>query len=996
MAVRRTETVIPGGFARADRLGFAQVSPDRKFALVSYLGEDWPMGRTETAPAHWFSIPNRYVLFVDTEDLEWVNHYRWEVTALDRSGRTVRPESKTEITTQIGVFNLVLGPEDVAELIHNYANTLLVSVEPYDADGNSLGEPLVLVHQIQPLDELLEAHLASSQGEGNKDKDSGKGNETSTRIVGNYLASLIHAACAELDASTEAVQRTKFLLTAAVYRGTVRYHENWQRSFENSGLRNYLNGIFRFRIGFSQPTGICGLLPYHFQRQTKAADDVVLAPINTATAKDEDTYARRHFNGLTRTDQIEIYNLLRFPLAQVRMLAELLTGELLAERPTWLPKGWDKIEKIRASRYVKALGYLIAGEAELPEFRVFPIQVRDIRSGMPIRHAAVSRLEIIGKRDDPSATLSFDFDTSSRRFEVRDLDKLYDRVLSQYEQSSDDYWKERQLPKDSNKRYAVREYLAHSRADSSGTVEVMVPQAFLDAHTELSIRIGFHYFPIINNEWKTGDEVAVTSEGTGLKVVWIGDEAPGLGGVNHTQSTDWSENLDGGRHFGWAARHPRADNAYPLRVGVGFTVRKEGVDQATSLGVYGMQWCQPVWAVVPESATHYVVGKVKPSSNYKKRVVHSTAIPLELPDRTNPFLVTRWNSGSDGSHGRGRDYGCKVIKPKEVVEGEKSHPQQMFTKWEEGIPSGLFYPPGTAPRIAGGNQTHHGLDYYAVEGVSKVFAFRAGKIGLSDKVNGYGYCVAIESKGSEFTTLYAHLDTPSSLEKKIKVMAGTFLGTAGRSYFKKDKKGIVQPKYEAGPTHLHVEVRQSKGVIGGKRYADPLEVIARDDPRHYPANRKLLLNNDSPRLFPCDCHGGTIKIKKVREDEEGKKHEEIEEHMGSGCIIRGNDKSIVVARECWASRNLHCPYLASHSDDTYLVQAQLGWIPKEAGIQPDGDWGKKSKAAIRAFRMEHLADEFAGKEATDLEAFPEKGSSTRKKLDELAPYPRTDFTKPER
>ncbi|MBK8969718.1 MAG: hypothetical protein IPM36_24290 [Lewinellaceae bacterium] len=117
------------------------------------------------------------------------------------------------------------------------------------------------------------------------------------------------------------------------------------------------------------------------------------------------------------------------------------------------------------------------------------------------------------------------------------------------------------------------------------------------------------------------------------------------------------------------------------------------------------------------------------------------------------------------------------------------------------------------------------------------------------------------------------------------------------------------------------------------------------------------------RLFPCDCHGG--------ESIDATNHV-----PGSDCAIRldTGGTSTHVSSRCWASRNLHCPYLrplnfntlpATDQErlNTFRMQAQLTYLYEDDANQPpdpylnpngiDGSWGVGAQDAIRRFRWKH-------------------------------------------
>jgi len=122
-----------------------------------------------------------------------------------------------------------------------------------------------------------------------------------------------------------------------------------------------------------------------------------------------------------------------------------------------------------------------------------------------------------------------------------------------------------------------------------------------------------------------------------------------------------------------------------------------------------------------------------------------------------------------------------------------------------------------------------------------------------------------------------------------------------------------------------------------------------------------------------------------------------------------NGGNVNPAKFCWASRNLHCPYLGSNTNKIFLYQAQLTYhanTSKNTGLDPKGitgQWNVGSGDAIKTFRQKYRTEIYTGsvpEPTTDAQWKAAPASTdpdlTIARLNYYAPYPRTTTSRPDR
>ncbi len=635
--------------------------------------------------------------------------------------------------------------------------------------------------------------------------------------------------------------------------------------------------------------------------------------------------------------------------------------------------------KAHSVAYSAYMQKILEAQPSAVQYETVRIKALDVRSGRPIKNARVKRLIIdasghrLGENRinfdqagtvlnaehtftyEPGYNTSF---TLQKRAQIA-LNELGFYVgtpdgnigpnsIRQYER----YWNSRildgsfdllerengNLPQ-KHLQLIVDEYLNHRETDENGVLNVRIPLNLFYNRT-VKIEVGFWEFPVTAEKRKHQQQTSQlirsvtnpnTETETGFHVRWVGNQEAG-----------WNSGNPDAEHFGWHVENPLNTTSRNLRVNEILDVKTLTTGNAIQTNIlshyfdpvaypfhfvlFGMQWCQPVWQELP---SHWIKGMIHPSSGLSLYL----RAEIDPSEKFLPAICTRYNAGggSDQNNlvqkGAGRDYGIMVMKGTNDITGDANE----YTKITD-------YAAGTAPRIysASSNKPHQGIDYYAVEHITPVFAPMGGEI--TDKLltgnsvspfSDYGYGLLLKV-ADDYIIRIAHLSENSYAETGVlpnRVLCGHFIGRAGRTF---DINGPVNDadKFSDGPTHLHFEVSQNSWgirVSDARRLAGALGIEHNIDDI-----KNLFLTNDSHRLFPCDCHWPTNS-----------------NWNAARCAVRTNTNNLnYISKHCWAARNLHCPYMADTSKKPFRLQAQLKYLfdDKAASGFKDpgpinGDWG---------------------------------------------------------
>jgi hypothetical protein len=1078
MAVRNTESRIPGGFDKASDLGEAVYSEDNHYALVSYLTA--PL-RLIQNPEKKLQLRNTYVLFVENTD---PTGYKFSVDCyLAADEYSEDPDTRTPSFTtppveyESGVFEFdvteTIGTLSLAEISAIRVNVEILGVNP----SVTLNQYQVLSEPIQYIEDLINGI--------NTNAPMGGSPYTTRLIANNYREYLIN----EFEKGSIPVNIGASIL---YYRVQDLNSGSQARENERDWYR-YLNEGKDINLK-NAPIGIMQFKPSILAMFLKKSNGDLYGSIeqrgeNTSQAKYEQILWDKFKEDpglLDPGDRVDLFNLLRFPKSCIRVCNTLL--QLRKEEEAWkdltkeqllFPEGKDCIQRIitesefglsenfqkvsvmscwvvdkMLTSYIRAIV-----ENDLPEYELIRIKVLDIRSGKPIKNAKVRKLIIWG--DDNREIIVKSVGTDDQSFPYnknkitennlkgafRALVRLGYAGIDRRDQNDEDnwctkkwgqepsnaynsYWSDRfpnpppditiptsddsKEPKEYMYKYILAEYNNHAFTDANGILNVQIPNNFLHGRG-VSIKVGFWEFPIAVEELKNNTAQnpicradinrSPKSGATEFNVEWVATPQ----GPN-PQSSDWQENLNG-QDFGWKVSNKDGDHSSMLMVAQRLEI-KNGTEEFTEFNrnllskfydptsaenqyhflLFGMQWCQPVWAPIPGTATSRILGKIGPQDGSSSSSFE--AIPLNT--RNFPIMVSiKSGSGS----GKGRDYGMLVPNTASAVDENNN---QIINPCADTavVTINTYQPPHVSPR----NNIHDGIDYYGIEGISPVFIPHGGIIHTNgimgtQKVisnsRGYGITRIIKYKEYFFRVAHLHGDPNRDdanpdlslydLNVGDIVMAGLKIGFAGRTYWEHHAINDPQKKsryYEEGATHLHLEICRN-GV--SRRIANPLSIFNNfQDERE---NRILFLNNDSYRLFPCDCHWPTGST-----------------YTAQNCAVRtAINPSTIVSSECWASRNLHCPYLSG----TSLYKAQLVFLaetpPGNTDLNPgsiDDTWGSSVQEAIKEFREIYQDEIYINIPIPPNNdplwiTEPTDGDATQLVLNTHAPYPRTNFFRPD-
>ena len=426
-------------------------------------------------------------------------------------------------------------------------------------------------------------------------------------------------------------------------------------------------------------------------------------------------------------------------------------------------------------------------------------------------------------------------------------------------------------------------------------------------------------------------------------------------------------------------------------------------DNGIHFVLYGMQWSQPIWNSLPNDVTHWIGGPVLPTAHLRHDQPYELGESIRDFERNLPGICTMYDA-SENRNGQGRDYGMLVFYNGQT--GRKGPAVHDTGHFDDATRASVHKLMDFGPTRYYGPRSngHQGIDYHAFENITPVFAPHAGVITDRSprRAGSFGRIVRIDTTTLKLKYTLAHFsELPIVVVLNQQVLAGQYLGKAGRS------DGPFGDTYQDGPTHLHLETCTERF---SRRIADPKKVVKEFDSIHAcDGNEEIYLNNWSKRIFPCDCHGGNGIGPNT--------------DPGSTCSIKVAGGSNYVSNKCWASTNLHCPYMDPNNIDgitpprtlaleVYRLQSQLTYIFEDdinqVLVDPnnyvdpgaiDGAWGGSCDNAIKRFKELHIntiEPIVANRSAAGdpwWTSQPTNGDATWIQLNTLAEYPRTNLTR---
>lgn len=1089
-----TQKYIPGGFnlENASKLGYATISADNNFVLISYLDRTLNIvGMYEIDNAtQKFYFQNNYVVFIDNSfaNIEAID-FHWDLKLLRENVEINLPNQKT-IKEKTG--NLYISDDK---------RDLFISDDKRDLfKGQNLNDTKLLVRcVIRQGDKLTQLRLIHDLAQvfTMESDNSLVNSDYVTEGAHMALLSNNYSSFFTINNDTNGdwwlpvvtsilFQNIQSKIEMVVEDENLTIKDNTkpvalEKTINQSNFQN--TPIEKLSTALKETIGICGLNICLSGLFLKNGNNTFLNQ-PTLLPSDENQFFTSlvtQFRSLSIQEKVNLFNSIKFPKSNIKA-TEMILSELTEDARDLLRDNELSIEyndlflKIihkhftglaaseiskpkKKSYAISALVWSDVIDGLLNRSRIpvekFRIQFLDIRSGRPLaKGTRVRFIRLISKRgqndriiwnpaliqntrngNEPVQT-GFDFDkdkntlhilaklgyyspangdkTAQKDFKTKERIKALNdyfatRIIDGDEKpivfslDESDPKKPKPEPKIPAKylHYIRKEYKSISRIGENGILTIPIHKSLLDNRL-VEIEIGLWEYPIVREQYVQSTEQGETSHlrrptgaenpenGTTFRITWIGDD--NTPSINNAQSIDWQENASGNRHFGWKARIDDSNFAN-LRMCEKLTIKSnDGAfadfnrtlynrEGSIHMTVFAMQWCQPVWAPIPATATHKILGSLHPRTHMSR----GTFVPITEDERNNPIMVTNWRSG--GSYDGGRDYGSLFPRNdnSEIVEGfiaDLINSEDLVVAFNR-IRGGTFTSPPRGSYSSGDDRhpyeekPHHGIDYYAISNNSKVFVLNGGKIESMGLSNGYGLCCNIQTNKIHLRVGHLTNGTGGTLIiANSKVLTGQFVGLAGKSF---RNLGAAAPDdvdntntYHAYPVHLHFEI----GLTSTRRYLHPKVLL--DD-----FNKHLILENTSYKIFPCDCEGNGGDG-----NPQGKK-----------CSLR-NDRGIIqadrrhsICNTCWAYKNLHCPYLrADYENDRnniarqraqllflYLREQRSGAIPHNRYLNPKGaetedpnDANLQSLTlALTRFRLRNPNDT----------------------LDTIVPYPRTDLNR---
>ena len=519
--------------------------------------------------------------------------------------------------------------------------------------------------------------------------------------------------------------------------------------------------------------------------------------------------------------------------------------------------------------------------------------------------------------------------------------------------------------------YIIRDFENCLETDELGTLNIMIPKGYMDGH-RVAIQLGFYEFPIIEEHdgfIRPGTNIAPTN----FEIRWdLPDSEQQIDGWE--QLIDWAqidtpENNPTSRHFGWEVRN--GNHSTFLKTCLYKVIKNDyddfesfisaphfdSIEHPFHMILFGMQWCQPILAPIPETATHWIKGFVCPRTGTSR----GSFEPIPEDSRNFPVFVTTHIGGGTG---QGRDYGALVIRRSRAYSFEGIQiPSDQVHLYETLVESYTSNNRTTPRQVNGENRPHFAIDYFSIDesqnsntciNSSPLFVFHGGIFRRTNH-SGSGFQCRIEirniTKHGEraYSALYTHLNqSPPGNDGEI-VLSGKRIGFAGRTTDPNPDPNLDPeniPTYNEAPTHLHLEILvhldYPDNLQEAWRLVNHQDIFNFSNEPENNHNRRLLLGADGYRLFPCDCFKGTFGAYR--------------------CSLKAGANDNNIYRLCWAYRNLHCPYIRPeyHIDNRIArIKAQLRFLHLHRnhfsylnpGNAPEEDWSTEKQAAIRKFRL---------------------------------------------
>lgn len=974
MAVRKTESRIPGIFKieNARKLGEADLK--QNCALISYLQSplQFSIENGKDSVKHFV---NTYVVFVDESRTGVRNpvKYSWSVKFKGQNNADEPMELEKILETEVGILHLNMEDLDIYEDLEEASlSDLFVTV---NIDG--LEAPLVLKQRIDNLNVDIENLIAGGGEDG--EMMAVAGDPEITRWLANdfrtFLIELDKNKCKPDD--SDIIDISIYFVAAVLYgalQGKKRLlsrnshflfgtGENKWLDYINAGAGDDIDDLINTKMG------ITNIKPHILNFFiTGPGDDIVNNEKEDIDDYEERILKGKHFQtDTTYNDKIDLFNKLRFPKSCLELTWEFLK-KLKYRNDTWATTSIDKHSHIHNRDCITTIvsEFETAPQSNLKEptnyaenaynimyskwiqtllqtshvqFKTMKVKVLDIRSGKPIKNAQVRRLTItrngINPDTDESVNNSIDTNFENINEIASTADKHNWKKLAQGSIGLRSQWALLYLGYGPSTNYGDTlraRYKAYWDARVlDGSVEAIPPGKQLPEYMLTEIIEEY-------NNHRATDENGVLNIRIPTNFLEGGKVHVDIGFMDFPVICEAINNDDRDDPISRPTNAEEATN---------YKIKFLGNDASNS---QNLNWDDNVkgkghfgWQVSDEEEDKrgmlQFAQRLYIKTDYNSfNGFDSDLLSTFFDQDSNPIHFVLfgmqwcqpvWDEFNDPIENKAGaiNYFCYIQK-----ENEKNKHMHLVTQYiinpneknfigsryrGKGYGKGQNDPcPPSEPKWRT-DGTHPGLDIHAKVG-DKVFAVHGGTLieNPVGKVPGNRAELSWKQQkvGDRHRINYVHLYSFVGLDDQP-VLAGTVVGIAGRS-------GNLYPKSNQ-PGHVHLDV----GIKNKEN------IHLREDPDL--DNQTCIPYNDIPLMFPCACQVTQILNLSVNEIKNKFVTEEGRQWLTEHAKITCNFEVAEYVATCWAVGELKCPYM--HKKDrgnVFRLQAQLRYLnekPTEAG-----------------------------------------------------------------
>ncbi|MBN2385579.1 MAG: M23 family metallopeptidase [Anaerolineales bacterium] len=955
MALRKTESSIPGGFTLENAQKLGQAVLGQNCVLVSYLQSPlrFSIKKGEDSVKHF---DNTYVVFID-ESQAGVRSpvtYNWNIGfhGQDQADNPVVIEKTKK--TEIGELHL-----NMLDLnIYDDLDGVMVSKLFVRVDIDGLETPLCLEQSINDLDADIEG-LVTEGGE-NGEALAAAGDPEITRWLANDFKSyLIELDKKKYQADDNNVVDISIFLVASVLYGALQDkrrllsrmgdslfgtdEEKWIDYIE-AGAGEDIDSLIDTRIG------ITNVKPHILNFFVFGPGDDVVNSKN----EDVDDYEERILEGnyfqtvTTYNEKIDLFNKLRFPKSCLELTWEFLK-KLKNRNDTWSAVSLDKNSHIHNRDCITTIvsEFETAPQTNLEEptdyakkaynimysrwmqailqtchaqFETIMIKILDIRSGKPIKNGSVRRLTITrtGINPDTGETVTdlIDTDFESINNAISDADDKHNwKKLNIGSIKLRSQWALWYLGYDPNGPTA--EYKETGRRRYKEYWDARVLDGSVEAIDEGKQPPEYMLLEIIEeyNNHRATDENGILNVRVPTNYLEVGQvqidvgfmEFPvvceALADDDRDEPISRIENTEGATNFKISFIGNDASNIQNLNWD----------DNVRAQGHFG-------WTVSDVDGDKTGVLRFAQRLNIKTDYDSFDGFDSDILSRffdqdLNPIHFVLfgmqwcqpvWDEFDDSltitdstyvQRNENANIHMHLVTLCRDLGGSDIYGGKGYGK-RDHQPANSGYQPKWR-----GDNGHSGLDLYGKIG-DPVFAIHGGKTN-SHELDFVGKIVDLDWDGDGLTfTQYMHLRENDVVESNTYVLSGTIIGKIGRT------GSAFEPEPSEWPTHVHLWVTPQN--VPGET------VELRNTPDAL--NQICIPNNDTSLVFPCKCH-----VPKPERDP-------------ANCNFSNVDfvHNQWVTRGCWAVADLKCPKMYEKGrNDVFRLQAQLRYLNEKPTVAGD-------------------------------------------------------------